>query len=161
MWTGLALGASSNSLPSSNLCTCWECREFPKNPPKTWKVKKKSHVTILKMNSLHSLHLMCPVMNSRFVNFTRQRQFTLDIANPACGQMIHLYILLTIWQTLTRYSKSSTCVVELWYWIVWKGEMFHKCRHDWLYDLVLSFCCKTKSDEVKWQKLDGQISVVP
>ncbi len=52
------------------------------------RVKKKSCMyTTLKINSLiHSLHLVCRVMNSQQVNLTHPTcrcQFTLDIANPA------------------------------------------------------------------------------
>ncbi len=82
---GLALGTSSNSLLSSDLSTCQECRKFQKTPQK---VKKKLHVTVLKMNSLHSPHLMCQVLNSQCVEMstrhpdsTRRCQFTLGISN--------------------------------------------------------------------------------
>ncbi len=56
----LALDASSNSLLSSNLSMRRECQEFPKMVENS-KSPKKLHVSILKMNSLHSLHLTCRI----------------------------------------------------------------------------------------------------
>ncbi len=65
-----------------SICRCVENVEnIQKTLENLKRQKKKSHVTILKMNSLHSLYLICRVMNSRHIDSTCRHQFILDITN--------------------------------------------------------------------------------
>ncbi len=100
---------TSNSLLSSNLSACWECRVenvklssfenvesriivdvliMSRISKKILEKSKKSfHVTILKTNSVHPLHLMCRVMNPRHVVSICRCQFTCDIANTGLDRL--------------------------------------------------------------------------
>ncbi len=106
-----------------NLFMCRECQIVKKwrmstisqeTSQELGKSKKKLHVAILKMNSLHSLHLTCRVMNSRHVNSThdstRPHQFTLCVANP--GPSFHnVFVFCFYW--LIVYCKSCSFMYVL------------------------------------------------
>ncbi len=128
-------------LNTSSASPGWECQvvdvsrmsRISKKPWKTRKVKKKLHVTILKMDSLHSLHLMCRVMNSRHINSTcklytltsiynrRWHQFTTDIANPSMEW--HWYTATSWWPgceegstlILSVLNRRCALFVKIWH----------------------------------------------
>ncbi len=87
------------------LSTSRECLKFPKKCTKTQKVKKKLHVTILKMNSLHSLHMTCRIMNSRHVNSICRHQFKLDITNHDYPVIFYLFSVINNISTI--YSHQN------------------------------------------------------
>ncbi len=73
----------SNCWYVERMLNCWYV-ENVENFHKTFKnskCQKKLHFIVLKINSLHSVHLAFHVMISQCVNSTRRHQLTLDIAN--------------------------------------------------------------------------------